>query len=87
MSGTRVRRLVVTVDLPGVGPARARALVDEALARVAAEAPGSWRGRIGRLRVRVDVPAYGERARADRIARMITTAVRDRAATDARAGR
>jgi hypothetical protein len=81
----RVRRMVFRVEMPasaghaGVPLERAVALVREALARAAAEAPTPGGGRIARLTVRVDAAAAGDRALAARIGRAIRAAVSERA--------
>jgi hypothetical protein len=69
----RVRKVVVRVELPGVGPAQARDLVRDALTRLAASDAATMNGRLHRVRVKVAAES------GDRVARAVAAEIASRA--------
>jgi hypothetical protein len=69
----RLRKVVVRVELPGVGAAQARELVWAALTELAAAETVGLHGRVPRVRVKVAAES------GDRLARAVATAIASRA--------
>jgi hypothetical protein len=69
----RLRKVVVRVELPGVGAAQARDLVWAALTKLAGTESGEIHGRVNRVRVKVAADS------GDRLAQAVAAAIASRA--------